>query len=108
MSFARQKAKTFLGVLPLDPPPGLCHGPAGVFTALPRPTAAFQATRVSCSYNLGSFGTTDVDFFFCIKGCVRYIFASLFLSLNESTCQTGKNLFYFTSKALFLLNKIKF
>ena len=42
------------------------------------------------------------------KGCVCYIFASLFLSLNESTCQTRKNVFYFTSKALFVLKKIKF
>ena len=31
-----------------------------------------------------------------------------FLSLNESTCQTRKNVFYFTSKALFILEKIKF
>ena len=31
-----------------------------------------------------------------------------FLSLNESTCQTRKNDFYFTSKALFVLEKIKF
>ena len=31
-----------------------------------------------------------------------------FLSLNESTCQTRKNVFYFTSKALFVLKKIKF
>ena len=31
-----------------------------------------------------------------------------FLSLNESTCQTRKNVFYFTSKALFVLEKIKF
>ena len=29
------------------------------------------------------------------KGCVRYIFASLFLNLNENTCQTRKNVFYF-------------
>ena len=29
-----------------------------------------------------------------LKGCVRYIFASLFLSLNESTCQTRKNAFF--------------
>ena len=43
-----------------------------------------------------------------LKGCVRYIFASLFLSLNESTCQTRKNAFYFISKALFILEKIKF
>ena len=31
-----------------------------------------------------------------------------FLSLNESTCKTRKNVFYFTSKALFVLEKIKF
>ena len=43
-----------------------------------------------------------------LKGCVRYIFASLFLGLNERTCQIKKNVFYFTSKPLFLLEKIKF
>ena len=42
-----------------------------------------------------------------LKGCVRYIFASLFLSLNESTRQASKNVFYFTWKALFDLEKIK-
>ena len=31
-----------------------------------------------------------------------------FLSLNKSTCQTRKNVFHFTSKALFVLEKIKF
>ena len=31
-----------------------------------------------------------------------------FFNLNESTCQTRKNVFYVTSKALFLLEKIKF
>ena len=34
------------------------------------------------------------------KFCV-HIFAGLFLSLDESTCETRKNVFYFTSKALF-------
>ena len=43
-----------------------------------------------------------------IKACVRYIFPGLFLSLNKSICQTRKNAFYFTSKALFILEKIKF
>ena len=43
-----------------------------------------------------------------VKGCVPYISASLILSLNDSTCQTRKNIFYFTSKALFVLVKIKF
>ena len=31
-----------------------------------------------------------------------------FLCLNESTCETRKNVFYFTSKALFVLEIIKF
>ena len=31
-----------------------------------------------------------------------------FLSLKESTCETKKNVFYFTSKALFVLEKIRF
>ena len=31
-----------------------------------------------------------------------------FLSLNKSSCQTRKTAFYFTSKALFVLEKIKF
>ena len=41
-----------------------------------------------------------------LKGCVRYIFACLkecFVCLKESTCETRKNIFYFTSKALFVL-----
>ena len=49
------------------------------------------------------FGTL-IDF----KDCVCYIFASLFLSLNEGTCQIEKNVFRFTSKPLFVLKKIKF
>ena len=43
-----------------------------------------------------------------LKGCVRYIFASLFLCLKESTCEARKNVFYFTSKALFVFEIIKF
>ena len=31
-----------------------------------------------------------------------------FLSLKESTCHTRKNIFYFTSQALFVVEKIKF
>ena len=30
------------------------------------------------------------------KGCFHYIFASLFLGINESTCQMKKNIFYST------------
>ena len=43
-----------------------------------------------------------------VNGCVRYIFASLFLGLNENTSQVKKNMFYFTSKPLFVFEKIKF
>ena len=35
-------------------------------------------------------------------------FLVYFLSLNESTCQTKENTFYFTSKSLFVFKKIKF
>ena len=31
-----------------------------------------------------------------------------FLSLKESTCETSKSIFYFTSKPLFILERIKF
>ena len=41
-----------------------------------------------------------------LKGCVCYILASLFLSLKQSICENKKNVFYFTSKALFVLEKI--
>ena len=43
-----------------------------------------------------------------LKGCVCYIFASLLLGLNKSTCQIKNSVFYFTSKPLFILMKIKF
>ena len=43
-----------------------------------------------------------------IKGCVCYIFVSLFLCLKESTCETRKNIFYFTSKALSVFEIIRF
>ena len=42
------------------------------------------------------------------KGCVRYILLVCFFSLKESTCETRKNVFYFTSRVLFVLEKIKF
>ena len=42
------------------------------------------------------------------KGCVHYIFTSLFCMSKERTCETRKNLFYFTSKALSVLETIKF
>ena len=36
-----------------------------------------------------------------LKGGVRYIFASLLLGLNESTCQMKKNVFLFHFKTSF-------
>ena len=42
-----------------------------------------------------------------LKGCVCYIFAS-FVCLKESTCKTRKIVFYFSSKAFFVLEIIKF
>ena len=39
---------------------------------------------------------------------IAKLFNEYFLSLNERTCQTKKNAFYFTSKALLILEKIKF
>ena len=42
------------------------------------------------------------------KGCVRYILLVCFLGLKESTCDTRKNVFYFTSEALIVVEKIKF
>ena len=43
---------------------------------------------------------------YVIKGCIRYIL--LVLCLKESTCETRKNVFYFTFKALFVIEMIKF
>ena len=48
------------------------------------------------------------DMMVMLKGCVRCIFASLFLGLNENTCQIKKKFFYFTSKPLFVFEKIKY
>ena len=48
----------------------------------------------------------DTCYFEYFKGCARYIFASLFPGLNKSTCQIQKNVFYFTSKPLSVVEKI--
>ena len=42
-----------------------------------------------------------------VKGCVRYIFASLFFISKNTTCETRKNGFYFPLKALFVLKIFK-
>ena len=41
-----------------------------------------------------------------LKDCVHHIFASLILSLKESSCKTKKNVVYFTWKSLFIIKKI--
>ena len=54
---------------------------------------------------------TDKFMAYC-KICLKVVSASFllvcFLCLKESTCETRKNLFYFTLKALFVLEIIKF
>ena len=56
------------------------------------------------SYDSLPLGTTLI----LGKSCVHYILASLFLSLKDSTYETKKNIFYFTSRALFVPEKIEF
>ena len=43
-----------------------------------------------------------------LKCCVRYVLLVCFVCLKDSTCETKKNVFYFTSKVLFVLEIIKF
>ena len=45
---------------------------------------------------------------YIIKGYVQYIFGIMGLSLQECTFKTRKNVFHFTSKALFNLEIFKF
>ena len=51
------------------------------------------------------FGLTGV---YILKVVSATFLLVCFLSLSKSTCQTRKNDFYFNSKALFILEKIKF
>ena len=52
------------------------------------------------------------DGFECIKTFLKVVSAAFLLvyllSLKESTWETRKNVFYFTSNALFILEKIEF
>ena len=60
-----------------------------------------------CTDNLIDF--SEIDYQLPSLKVVSATFALVcFLSPNESTCQTRKNAFYFTSKALFIPKKIKF
>ena len=62
--------------------------------------------RSSC--HLGVYLDEKLNFTNHIKGCVCYIFDSYFLSVKESTCETKKSVFYFTSKDLLFLRKSNF
>ena len=44
----------------------------------------------------------------CLKVAFTTFLLVCFLNLKKSTCETKKNDFYFTSKALFIVKKIKF
>ena len=62
---------------------------------------------MSSEYGYGIYNITfiyNMDF----KDCIRHFFASLFCKSNEETCEARKNVFYFTSKALFIYEIIKF
>ena len=50
----------------------------------------------------------QVVFFQHLKVVSATFLLVCFLSLNKRTSQTMKNAFYFTSKALFVLEKIRF
>ena len=43
-----------------------------------------------------------------IKGCLHYIFASLFCLSKKEDFSRNKNVYYFTSKALLVLEMIRF
>ena len=79
MSSVCPKAKTFTEASPPEHPKGLCHGPTEGLTALPPQTPNYFShyARVSCSYNLGIFGPTDVDFFSVLTLFGDYIFADV-------------------------------
>ena len=72
-----------------------------------RPTTSLNMSSLLLNILL-KFSVNYFDIF-NFKGCVCYIFASLFLGQKESTCQIKRKMFfYFTSKPLFILEKIKF
>ena len=72
---------------------------------VPRWREYFKFIVIICRFNvfpcvIKTYISQCYVFISVFKGCVHCICASLFLSLNESTCQTRKNVLYFTSKAL--------
>ena len=61
-----------------------------------------------CLKNTCGRGDQIDDLHFYLKVVPARFVLVYFLSLNESACQTRKNVFFFTTKALFVLEKIKF
>ena len=61
---------------------------------------------------VNNYDLTKVTVVTSYNQCLKVVSATFslvcFLSLKKSTCETRKNIFYFTSKALFVLEKIKF
>ena len=43
-----------------------------------------------------------------VKACARYLLSNFYFSPNDSPSKTMKNVFYFISKALFVLEILKF
>ena len=68
MSFVCQKAKTFSGALPPEPPKGLCHGPAGGLPPPPssRTPAAFRATLVFHAHIIWAPSALPMSTFFSV------------------------------------------
>ena len=77
-----------------------CCKDAYVSSCFPRSAILWNSLSIECfplTYDLNGF-----------KGCVCYILLVCFLCLKESTCETRKNVFYFTSEPLFILEITKF
>ena len=64
--------------------------------------------NTKCAVLLANHLRTVTDASLPLKFVSATFLLVCFLSLNKSTCQTRRNSFYFTSKALFVLEKIKF
>ena len=69
----------------------------------------------SCQFDFGETSENKSDCSYMLQTqteSLKFVSTTFLLvcfpSLNESTCQTRKNVFHFTSKALFVLEKIKF
>ena len=59
--------------------------------------------------NVSRLRTLCAEIYKALKKVVSVTFLLVcFLSRKESTCKTRKNVFYFTSKAFFVFEKIKF